>query len=178
MSRAALVVALANARADRRPPHAPRASFHDALSDAESASVLLEPFLGRAVEKSELTAVRALQAALVPVLDALVDGAPPPLEALNALAERAPAIHRLELESTGTLRALASPGRPSAAGTLVLEVLQELSELEPRRLRRCERPECRLVFYDATRSSTQRWHADSPCGLRERQRRHRAKRSG
>jgi hypothetical protein len=37
------------------------------------------------------------------------------------------------------------------------------------------RPECTLAFYDATRSATQRWHAERPCGLRERQRRHRAK---
>jgi predicted RNA-binding Zn ribbon-like protein len=52
----------------------------------------------------------------------------------------------------------------------------QLHKQEPSRLRRCARPECRLVFYDdATRSATQRWHAERPCGLRERQRRHRAK---
>ena len=35
------------------------------------------------------------------------------------------------------------------------------------------RPECELVFYDMTKSNTQRWHAESPCGRRERQRRFR-----
>jgi predicted RNA-binding Zn ribbon-like protein len=52
-------------------------------------------------------------------------------------------------------------------------VIDELSEVEPTRLRRCARPECSLVFYDVTRSATQRWHDERPCGLRERQRRHR-----
>jgi predicted RNA-binding Zn ribbon-like protein len=173
MMSAELVVALGNARADRRPPHAPRASAHDALADAESASGLLEPFLGRPVDPEELRELRTLHAALVPVLDALIDGTPPPLDALNDLAARAPAIHRLERGSSGSLRAVAASRRPSAARELLLEVLRELGSLQPSRLRRCERPECQLVFYDATRSATQRWHAESPCGLRERQRRHR-----
>ena len=29
--------------------------------------------------------------------------------------------------------------------------------------------------YDTTRSATQRWHAERPCGLRERQRRYRTR---
>jgi predicted RNA-binding Zn ribbon-like protein len=175
VTRAALVVALANARAHRRPPHAPHASFDDALRNAKSASELLEPFLGRPVDPADLKGLRALHRAVVPVVDAMIDGSPPPLGALNDLAARAPAIHRPECGSSGELRAVTSPGRASTAAALVLEVVGELGELEPARLRRCERPECRLVFYDATRSGTQRWHAERPCGLRERQRRHRAK---
>ncbi|HYB26212.1 MAG TPA: CGNR zinc finger domain-containing protein [Solirubrobacteraceae bacterium] len=53
-----------------------------------------------------------------------------------------------------------SAKRPSTVGKLVLE---------------CERPECRLLFYGTTRSATQRWHAESPCGVRERQWRYRTK---
>jgi predicted RNA-binding Zn ribbon-like protein len=173
----ALVVALANARAHRRPPRAPRASFHDALRDARSAGELLEPFLGQPVDPADMRGLRALHRAVVPVVDALIDGLPPPLDALNDLAARAPAIYALERGSSdGELRAVLSAKREAAAGRLVLEVVRELGQLEPSRLRRCERPECRLVFYDATRSATQRWHAESPCGLRERQRRHRARR--
>jgi len=170
------VVTLANARADRRPVGAPSAIFHDALRDADSASELLGPFLGRPVDRAELSALRALHRATIPVVDALIDGSPPLLDALNALAAREPAIYVLERSTPeGELRAAISPRRESAAGRLVLDVVRELGELDPARLRRCERPECRLVFYDATRSATQRWHAESPCGLRERQRRHRAK---
>ena len=179
MTSPALVVALANARADRRPLEATRATFQDALSDAGSASDLLAQFLGRSVDPADLGAIRALHRALVPVVDALIDGSPPPLDALNDLAARVPAAYALESRSSdGGLRAVISPNRESAAGSLVLGVVRELGELEPSRLRRCERPECPLVFYDATRSATQRWHAESPCGLRERQRRHRAKHRG
>jgi predicted RNA-binding Zn ribbon-like protein len=172
---AALVVALANAQADRRPAHAPTAVTHDALADAASASELLEPFLHDPVDEHELVAVRTLQQPVVAIVDALIDGSPPPLEALNALAAREPAIQGLERQPDGSLRAALHPTRASAAATLLFVALRELSEIEPSRLRRCARPECTLVFYDLTRSATQRWHAERPCGLRERQRRHRAR---
>ena len=175
MTDAALVVALANAQAARRPPHAPVAVPHDALADAASASELLGPFLDDPVDARELAAVHALQRAVVAIVDALIDGSQPPLEALNALAAGEPASYTVERQPNGRLRATLHPQRASAAATLLVAVIRELSELEPSRLRRCARPECTLVFYDTTRSATQRWHAERPCGLRERQRRHRAK---
>jgi predicted RNA-binding Zn ribbon-like protein len=172
---APLVVALANAQARRRPTHAPVAVPHDALADAAGASDLLEPFLDDPVEAPELAAVRAVQRAVVAIVDALIDGSQPPLETLNALAAEEPAIQALERQPDGELRATLRPKRASAAATVLVAVIGELSELDPSRLRRCARPECRLVFYDTTRSATQRWHAERPCGLRGRQRRHRAK---
>ncbi len=174
-----LVVALANARARRRPPRAARASVHDALKDANSASELLEPFLGQPVDPADLSALRALHRAVVGVVDGLIDGTPAPLDAINELAARVPATYALAPGSSAAeLRAVLSPRRNTVVGKLVLEVVRELAELDPSRLRRCARPECRLVFYDATRSATQRWHAESPCGLRERQLRYRAARAG
>ena len=175
MTDLALVVALANARAVIRPTHARSAAAHDALKNAASASELLEPFLGRPVGERQLDAVRAVQRSVVGIVDALIDGLPPPLEDLNALAAREPVLYALERDRDGRLRVTPRPKRGSVAASLVFTVLRELSELDPARLRRCGRPECRLVFYDTTRSATQRWHADRPCGLRERQRRHRAK---
>jgi predicted RNA-binding Zn ribbon-like protein len=172
---AALVVALANAQADRRPARAPVAVPHDALADAASASELLKPFLDAPVDTQELAAVRAVQRAVVAIVDALIDDSHPPLEALNALAAEEPVIYALKRQTDGKLRTTMRPKRASAAATLLVAVIHELSELEPARLRRCARPECTLVFYDVTRSATQRWHAERPCGLRERQRRHRAK---
>ena len=174
MTDAALVVALANAQADRRPPHAPVAVPHNALATAAGAGELLEPFLDDPVDARELEAVRAVQRAVVAIVDALIDGSQPPLKALNALAGEEPAIYGLERQPDGKLRPTLRPKRASTAGTLLVAVVQELGRLEPSRLRRCARPECTLVFYDATRSATQRWHAERPCGLRERQRRHRA----
>lgn len=175
MTSAALVVALANARADRRPPHARRARFHDALRDPASAGELLTLFLDHPVDAEDLTRLRALQRAVASIVDALIEGSPPPLDALNALAAREPAIHALERRPDGELRSVMYPNQPSGLGTLLLDVVHQLGALEPSRLRRCARPECRLVFYDTTRSATRCWHAERPCGLRERQRRHRAR---
>jgi predicted RNA-binding Zn ribbon-like protein len=175
LTSAALVVALANARADRRPTHSQRAFAQDALVDPASAGDLLNPFLEQPVQEDDLVALRVLERVVVPIVDALIDGSPPPLDALNDLAAREPVIHGLVRQPDGKLRTTLCPKQPSAAGELLLEVVRELAELEPSRLRRCARPECRLVFYDTTRSETQRWHAERPCGLRERQRRHRAK---
>jgi predicted RNA-binding Zn ribbon-like protein len=173
---AALVVALANAQAVRRPTHARAATRDDALADTQRATELLRPFLDRPVAQRELPALRALQRAVAAIVDALIDGSPAPLRALNALAAGEPAINLLEREPDGRLRTTLRPKRASAASALLIEAMRELSELEPTRLRRCARPECALVFYDTTRSATQRWHAERPCGIRARQRRHRDRR--
>lgn len=175
MTDAALVVALANARAPRRPTHARAAAPHDALASVASASELLKPFLDDRIDAQELPAVRAVQRAVLAIVDALIDDSKPPLEALNALAARAPAIYALERQPDGTLHPTLRPKRASVAAALVVAAIRELSELQPSRLRRCARAECTLVFYDVTRSATQRWHAEHPCGLRERQRRYRTK---
>lgn len=174
MTDAALVVALANAHAVVRPTGARSAAAHDALKDATCASELLQPFLGEPVPERQLAAVRAVQRSVVAIVDALIDGSPPPLEDLNALAAREPVLYALERDGDGTLRAAPRPQRTSVAARLLLAVVRQLGELDPARLRRCGRPECSLVFYDTTRSATRRWHSDRPCGLRERQRRHRA----
>ena len=171
MTDAALVVALANAQAARRPAHAPAAVLQNALADAAGASELLK----QPVRAEELPAIRAVQRAVVTIVNALIDGSQPPVEALNALAAEEPVIYGLERQPDGTLNTTLRPRGASAAASLVVAVIGELGELEPSRLRRCARPECTLVFYDLTRSATQRWHAERPCGLRERQRRHRSK---
>ena len=179
MTDAALVVALANALAARRPSGARTAVSRDALADVASAGELLGPYLDGPVEPHELAAVRAVQRAVAAIVDALIDAAEePPLAALNALVAREPAVHALERAPDGTLRVTLTPERASAAASLLARAIRELGDLEPSRLRRCARPECWLVFYDVSRSATQRWHAERPCGLRERQRRHRARHAG
>lgn len=105
---------------------------------------------------------------------AVVEGSTPALRELNALAARERVALELEPDPDGHLRITLNPESASAAATLLITVIGELSDLDPARLRRCARPECSLVFYDVSRSGTQRWHAESPCGVRERQRRHRA----
>lgn len=172
---AGLVVALANARAARRPPHARAPFVHDALADTASANELLRSFLDCPIQPRELKAMRVLQGKVVAVVDALIDGSPPPLPALNALAAQQTATYALELRPDGALRRRVRPRRASASASLLIRAMDEMSELEPSRLKRCARHGCNLVFYDATRSGTQRWHAERPCGLRERQQRHRVR---
>jgi predicted RNA-binding Zn ribbon-like protein len=172
---AALVTLLANARADRRPAHAPAAVPHDALAHAASAAELLGPFVAGGLQARDLATLRAVQRELVAIVDALIEGSHPPLEALNALAGAEPAVYELQLGADGHLRGKLRPRGLSATAPLLAGVMRQLAELDPSRLRRCARPECNLVFYDTTRSRTQRWHAERPCGLRDRQRRHRAR---
>ena len=175
MRRVPLVTLLANARAKRRPTHAPAAVSYDALADVATATELLEPFLDRRVQERDLETLRAVQREVVAIVDALIDGSQPPLEELNALAQRAPAVHELWVGPDGGLIGRLRPTPASASASLLALVIGELAELDSSRLRRCARHECRQVFYDTTRSGTQRWHAERPCGLRERQRRHRAR---
>src|SRR5262249_16270376 len=130
VSEAALVIALANAQADRRPTHARVAMSHDGLADAASASRLLGPFLGRRIGAKELAAVGALQTAVVAIVDALIEGSPPRLELLNGLAAKEPTIARLERQRDGTLHATLQPKHASAAATLVVAAIRELSELD------------------------------------------------
>jgi predicted RNA-binding Zn ribbon-like protein len=122
----------------------------------------------------------ALNAIAVELVDALIAGQPveAPAAALTELA--APSTARIRLESAGdrTLRAALDWSDPTPAVRLARLVIGELDGLDPARLRRCARAPCRLVFYDTTRSGTRRWHAESPCGLRARQQRHRATAGG
>jgi predicted RNA-binding Zn ribbon-like protein len=57
----------------------------------------------------------------------------------------------------------------SATAHLARNVIDELASLDPARLRKCARSACDLLFYDTSRSRTRRWHAEDPCGWRERQ---------
>lgn len=109
--------------------------------------------------------------------DAIVTGRMPlPVDELNAMARRAigysqlvadPARVALQLEHTKL------PAEPAAV--LAARVIAELDAADLSRIKECGRTECRLVFYDNTRSRTQHWHAESPCGGLERQRRHRTR---
>ena len=139
MTDAGTVVAFANAQAARRPSHARTVVAHDALADATTASELLEPFLSDPVDPREFPALRALQRAVVAIVEALIDGSQPPLAGLNALAAREPAIYGLEPQPGGGLHATLRPKRATAAATLLIRVVSELGELDPSRLRRCAR---------------------------------------
>ena len=78
-----------------------------------------------------------------------------------------PARYRLRLRSTAR-------NVDALLFTVAASFAAFLSEADSTRLRFCENPDCRWVFYDTTRSRTRRWCADS-CGNLIKVRRFRAK---
>jgi len=163
---------LANLTVPRKPDRRP--TLHpDPLAGPATAAQALGL---RRVEAAQLTDLRELHETVVQLVDGLLGGRPVPRPAarLTTLAGPSSATVRLEVTENQNLRAQLDWSEPTPAATLARRVALELGEIDLARLKRCERPACNLVFYDATRPGTQRWHADSPCGNRERQRRHRA----
>jgi hypothetical protein len=170
---AAALVALANAGRARRPARARRAVGVDPFEHPESATEMLGGFLGRSVAAGELDDVRDLAGEAGQIADRLVDGDAPSLDALNRFAAGCVGHPVLRAGSAGALEAVTVWEPGPAAAVLARRIIEELGGIEPGRLRCCARPECDLIFYDTSRSGTQRWHSEDPCGWRERQRRRR-----
>lgn len=171
---APVLVALANAGRPRRPVGASQAVAEDPFERAESATRMVMPFLGRSVEAGELDGLRHLAREAGRIAAHVADGTNPPLRGLNRLAADCTGRAQLRSIPTGGLEAVALWDAGPAAAVLARRIVEELGGIETGRLRRCARPECGLFFYDSTRSGTQRWHSEVPCGWRERQRRRRA----
>jgi predicted RNA-binding Zn ribbon-like protein len=162
------LITLANLGLPRRPAGARTRVTEAALPDAATASRQLGALIARPVTEAELPGLRNLQRAAAQIVDALLAGEAPDCAAVNTAASG----------STGRAQLVASGGElcerivwddGTAAAGLARRLVGELATLEPSRLRRCARRECDLVFYDTTRSRTRRWHAEDPCGWRERQ---------
>lgn len=167
------LIALANLGRPRRPSGAPTASAEPALPSANAASKQLGPLISSPLTDADLPALRQLQHIAAGVAAAFLRGDTPEVSGLNALARDSRA--HVELSAiAGELRQDLVWNAESAAGCLARRVIGELAVLEPGRLRECARRECTLLFYDTTRSRTRRWHAEDPCGWRERQRTRRA----
>jgi len=163
-----VLITLANLGAPRRPPGA-RARLTEApLPDAPTANRQLSALLTRPATQADLPGLRELQRAAAQAAGALLAGEIPDCARVNALASGSTG--RIELVVTdGELRQQIAWDDRSAAASLARRLAGELAALEPSRLRRCARTQCGLVFYDSTRSRTRRWHAEDPCGWRQRQ---------
>jgi predicted RNA-binding Zn ribbon-like protein len=124
----------------------------------------------------QLGALRELHETIVELVDGLLGrrSVARPAARLTSIAQPSSATVRLDVGENQTLRAQLNWSEPTPAAMLARRVALELAEIDVARLKRCERPACNLAFYDMTRSGTQRWHAESPCGNRERQHRYRA----
>jgi predicted RNA-binding Zn ribbon-like protein len=167
-----ILLRLANLTVARKPDRGPTIHPDPLSHPATAAHTLGLPGL----DISELGALRELHATVVELVDGLLDRRPVarPAARLTSLAQPSLATVRLDTGENHNLRALLEWSEPRPAATLARRVALALGEIDVTRLKRCQRPACNLVFYDTTRSGTQRWHAESPCGNRERQRRYRA----
>jgi len=168
------LVALANLQRRRRWDTAPRAPLADA---GRVRAALAEDGLAIAVlTQGDLPALTRLADAVSELADCLALRRPPTSHAVQA-------INDLASGCTGTVQLVRS-GRAVQSGMrwhdpvpvagLARRVIEELDGIDLSRLRQCQRNECDLLFYDMTRSRSQRWHAENPCGWLERQHRRRA----
>lgn len=166
------LLTLANLTVPRKPDRRPT-TRPDPLADPRTAAQALGL---RRLDTAQFSALRELHATVVRLVDGLLTGRSVnrPAARLTSLAQPSTATVTLSGDGGQSLRAELSWSEPTPAASLARQVVLELAEIDMARLKRCERPACDLVFYDTTRSATQRWHADSPCGNRERQRRYRA----
>jgi predicted RNA-binding Zn ribbon-like protein len=162
------LITLANLGLPRRPGGMPAPVIEAALPDAATASRQLGALIARPVTESDLPGLRELQRVAVQTVDALVAGETPDCAAVNAVASGSTGRAELVL-SGGQLHERMVWDDATAAAGLARRLVGELATVDPSRLRCCARRECDLVFYDTTRSRTRRWHAEDPCGWRERQ---------
>ena len=169
------LVRLANLGRPRRPAGARVRRAEPVLSDPATATRQLAELISRPVTDADLPALRRVQQLAVQTAEALLTGEPPDCAAINAAARGSTAHVELAATDGALCRQLVWRDASITAG-LARSLVEELAALEPTRLRRCARAECGLLFYDATRSRTRRWHAEDPCGWRERQH-HRRSRS-
>jgi predicted RNA-binding Zn ribbon-like protein len=171
-----VLLRLTNLGRPRRPAGAAAPHSEPILPDSAVASAQLAELVDQPVAVADLADLRRLQRAATQAAAAILAGAA--LDGAEITALAADSTARVELVVTeGVPRRQLVWTDTSFAASLARRLVEELSTLEPDRLRRCARPECDLLFYDTTRSRTRRWHAEDPCGWRERQRVHRRRQS-
>lgn len=168
-----VLLALANIRRRRRSEAAPREPF---VSVGEAIHALAQEgvAIGR-LTATDLPVLDRLTESVSELADCLALGHPPARRAVQV-------INRLASSSTARMQVLLAGNRvqtymdwsdPDPVARLARLVVEELNLVDPNRLRQCDRKECDLLFLDVTRSRSQRWHAESPCGWLERQHRRR-----
>lgn len=174
-----VVLALANSRRPRRPSGTRTSTYTDPLALPESAQGFLWGLLPDVTPIDIdvcLEDLRLLRKALEEIVTTLThsnarstrgSGSRIPEASrrlLNSLASRCAWTQRLTLD----LNLDEQPVGEDLVGRIASTCVRELADCDPTRLKVCEREECGLFFYDTTRNRSARWHAENPCGWRER----------
>ncbi|HUG48467.1 MAG TPA: CGNR zinc finger domain-containing protein [Candidatus Limnocylindria bacterium] len=126
-----------------------------------------------------LRRVQRVRAALRELLDATVEHRPAEPAALREVnrALRTHYIYELVPAPDGVTMDHRHEGDPidGALARLAESVARELTKPDAARLRICDNPDCRWVFYDSSPSGRRRWCDMSTCGNRAKVARHRAR---
>ncbi len=156
--------------------HRPRREGHEAGDGDRLAIASLWGTAAQSRDDAEPDLDRLSQVAS-DLADAIVAGRVPlPVGELNTLAQAVRSFPQLVAGPTrAAVRLERSQLVAEPIAALAARVAAELGAADLTRINECARSECRLVFYDNTRSRTRRWHAEAPCGRLERQRRHRTR---
>lgn len=169
-----VLIALANIQRRRHGDTVPR----EPLADEDRARRALAENgveIG-AVSQGDLPALTRLADAVSDLADRIAFRKPPEsgvVRVINELASGCTGTLRL-VTNGSAVRREAGWHDPDPVAGLARRVIEELDAIDPSRLHQCSRTECDLVFFDMTRSRSQRWHAEDPCGWLARQGRHRA----
>ncbi|TWP43312.1 hypothetical protein FKR81_42670 [Lentzea tibetensis] len=168
---AAAIIALLNSRAHTIHP--------EALDTPESASAALDRLglAGSNASEDQLAELRALRSALMAILTAEHDSKDPaPFWA--EFTARTSAITFQHDFSTSTRVDLRQVTGDPIGGRIARLVADLIDSGQWSRLRVCANDDCRSVFYDTTRSRTQRWHSYEICGNKRNVAAHRARTRG
>ncbi|MFI6289086.1 CGNR zinc finger domain-containing protein [Streptomyces sp. NPDC051018] len=159
----------------------------DALADVESATACLvaEGLLGkgRPMTAHDLSVLRDLRVALREMAAANTMGEQPPHEAVDAFNDlTAPHALSVRLDTGhGSVAASLQP-REDGVGGVVAALAAAVHEAVLMgtwtRLKSCDNPECRWLFYDESRSRTARWCSMRGCGSMVKARRYRDRQRG
>lgn len=164
---AGAIVGLLNSR-----PHA-TPTLPDRLETAESAAEILRPFTPAAhVSQHQLDRVRALRTDLMAVVEATTTA-----DADKAWAELSDHVAEVSLRQVFSSSGvdLEQVTGDDVVGGITLAVAELVDAGQWTRVRICANDVCRGVFYDTTRSRTQRWHSYELCGNKSNVAAHRAR---
>ena len=122
------------------------------------------------VTRDDLALARSLRRAIWRTAEAILARATPlesDVRRINRLARSMALVRQLDL--TGTSMHWHRPSAPAALHTIAQDAIVLFGDPSQRaRLRRCENPRCRAIFYDDSRPGSRRWCAPNRRGDRVR----------
>jgi len=177
-----LSLKIANSGLARRPSGDRRATLNDPFATQEAARAFLSEISADLIHRDDrraaissdvLSRLTAWRGALCRLLDTVTSGAKPKPEDLDIVNSAASPAKRIKT-LTATMGTEETILTEDPVVRLSAFCVDELTRCDPRRLKKCARPECAMYFYDQTRNRSARWHADDPCGWRSRDERRRS----